>query len=106
MRRIAIISFAAAALLAAVAAAQPAAAFGWERYDGYGDPYFYRPQYRGWYPYYNSGQWRTAREMRYRKRMARQHFYYPQYNPVWGHPLGYDSRAWRPHTRRDHWRHW
>jgi hypothetical protein len=104
MRRLALICVAMAAILAGVMSPTSASAFGWDRGDGYSDPYFYRPSARGYYPYYNSGQWRSAREMRWKRRLAREdRFEYPQYNPVWGHPLdGYDHRAWH---RRHHGRH-
>lgn len=108
MRRFALLCFAVAALLAGLAMPHSAQAFGWDRGDGIHDPYFYRPGHRGYYPYYNSGQWRTAKDMRWRKRVARQRFYYPQYNPVWGHPLdGYHHREWHERDgNRHHIGHW
>ncbi len=81
------------ASLGMVAAPQPASATFWDRPDqpaGWGhvrtvrhwvyypryrhvyvkhtttDPYAYRPAYRGYYPYYNSGYWKPLAEMRHR----------------------------------------
>jgi hypothetical protein len=108
MRRLATLCFAMAALLlAAVSAPEPAAA-GWDRHDPYYDPYFYYPSPRGYYPYYNSGQWRSAREMRWKRQMSRRHYAYPQYNPAWGHPVYmYRNRAWhRRHHGGHHIGHW
>lgn len=104
MRRLALMTLAVAALGAAALSPQPAHAFGWDRGDGVSDPYFYRPAARGYYPYYNSGQWRSAKHMRWKRSIARQQSYdYPQYNPVWGHPLdGYRHREWH---HRHHGRH-
>lgn len=49
-----------------------------------GDPYAYRYIRRPWYPYYNSGYWVPAAEMRYRYRYQ---FAGPKYryHPAWGH---------------------
>lgn len=104
--RLATICVALAALMTLAISPRQAQAFDFDR--GTGDPYFYYPSERGYYPYYNSGQWRTARDMRYLKRMSRRHFSYPQYNPVWGHSLdGYRNREWhRRHHGRHHIGHW
>jgi len=106
MRRLALICSAVAAFAAAqLASTAPAAAFGcdlWTRGD-LDECYNYRPANRGYYPYYNSGQWRPAREMRERRQMSRWHYSYPQYNPVWGHPVDdYNHRDWHA---RNHGRH-
>lgn len=52
------------------------------------DPYAYRYEKRGYYPYYNSGYWRPLREVRrtYRRRIRSQKGY--RYNPSWGNPWG------------------
>lgn len=105
MRRLALICLAMAALAFGVLTPQAANAFGWDRGDGITDPYFYQPGARGYYPYYNSGQWRSLKEMRWRRREARsrQQYEYPQYNPVWGHPLnGYRHREWHEHHHGRH----
>jgi hypothetical protein len=109
MRRFALACLTAATLAAGIMSTpQRAEAFGFDRcYTPGCDPYFYYPTDRGYYPYYNSGQWRTAREMRYRKRIARRHFYYPQYNPAWGHPVYlYDNRAFHGRHGGHHIGHW
>lgn len=52
------------------------------RYAGV-DPYGYhyvRPRY---YPYYNSGYWRSAAEMRMRRK---QRYVHPRYYQSWGYP--------------------
>ena len=69
------------------------------------DPYAYRYEPRGYYPYYNSGYWKPAREMRLRKRRHHRH---PPYYQAWGYPdAHYRHRAWhyRHHgyIRRGHW---
>lgn len=68
------------------------------------DPYAYRPEPRGYYPYYNSGHWRPAHEMR----KARPHLARPKYFKAWGYPKQkYNHVEW--HTkhhgghRRGHW---
>lgn len=111
MRRLALICCAVAAFAATqLASAAPASAFGcdlWTR-GTLDECYNYRPAARGYYPYYNSGQWRSAKEMRVRRRMSRWHYEYPQYNPVWGHRVDnyrhYDWHA-RHHGRHRHG-HW
>lgn len=85
------LAIALAAFLAPAMGANPAAAFGWHRGDDLYDPYAYTPEKRRWYPYYNSGQWRPAEEMRWRRRESRKYYDYPQYNPVWGHPVGQED---------------
>lgn len=69
------------------------------------DPYAYRSEKRGYYPYYNSGYWRPAHEMRYR---YRRHFALPKYHRAWGYPkTSYNHREWhyRHHGRHRPW-HW
>lgn len=112
MRRFALMLCFAVAVLAAgvLFAPQRAEAFGCEhahRHDHY-DCYAYYPSDRGWYPYYNSGQWRSAREMRWRRRVGRVYYQYPQFNPAWGHPVrGYRHRAWHNrHHGGHHIGHW
>jgi hypothetical protein len=69
------------------------------------DPYAYRYAPRGYYPYYNSGYWKSAHKMRCRKRarLAR-----PPYYRSWGYPdAHYHHRAWHAEhhgfIRRGHW---
>ena len=45
-------------------------------------PYVYDPP--RYYPYYNSGDWRPAAEMR----RPRPYNIQPQYYPAWGYPVG------------------
>lgn len=46
-------------------------------------PYEYDPP--RYYPYYNSGDWRPAAEMR----QPRPYYIQPPYFPAWGYPLNY-----------------
>lgn len=80
-------AFAAIGLAAtAMAYAAPASA-GWFWRDRNPDapdryPYVYeRPRY---YPYYDSGDWRPAEEMR----RPRAYNIQPPYYPAWGYPIG------------------
>jgi len=74
-------------------------------YAGYTDPYAYRYEPRGYYPYYNSGYWKPAHVMRLRKR---RHYVHPPYYPAWGYPDStYNHRAWHAehhgYIRHGHW---
>lgn len=52
--------------------------------DDGGDPYAYRYEPRGYYPYYGSSYWRPAGEMLlYRDRYRHE---LPRYYPAWGYP--------------------
>lgn len=68
--------------------------------DGYGgfDPYGYRYVQPRYYPYYNSGYWRPAHEVRKRP----PHFQLPRYYQAWGYPkrTKYGAEA------RRYYRHW
>lgn len=69
------------------------------------DPYSYKYEHRGYYPYYNSRYWVAARVMRHR---YRHNFALPKYYKAWGHPKdGYHHRAWHEsrHGRHYPW-HW
>jgi hypothetical protein len=113
-----------AALFAVALTSTTAAEAGWRRsshyydgaprfyrvYDGYPyDPYRYRYEPRGWYPYYNSGYWRPARELRYRRACCRPAYYaLPPYYQSWGYPRAvYVQKGWRDrrYARRYH-RNW
>ncbi|MEM1372437.1 MAG: hypothetical protein AAGG72_09465 [Pseudomonadota bacterium] len=62
------------------------------------DPYAYRYEPRGYYPYYNSGYWRPAHKVR----RKRHHFVHPPYYKAWGdHRRGYHHREWH---RKNHGR--
>ncbi|MDX2287933.1 MAG: hypothetical protein NW217_03830 [Hyphomicrobiaceae bacterium] len=70
----------------------------------YTDPYAYRYEPRGYYPYYNSGYWRPAHEVS-RKRYR---YALPPYYKAWGaKKRGYRHRAWHAEhhgrIRRGHW---
>ena len=71
------------------------------------DPYAYRYEPRGYYPYYNSGYWRPYEEMRWRR--AHRYINHPvPYFQAWGHPArNYRHRAWQARNngqvRRHHW---
>lgn len=114
MVRIKSIFAALAALLALVVAVpeQASAGFGHHHRDGWGtkrvvrhfvyypnyrhhyathsatDPYAYRYEPRGYYPYYNSGYWGPARVKRFRGHL-------PKYYASWG--------AWKPGYRHVEW---
>jgi hypothetical protein len=72
----------------------------------YVDPYAYRYEPRGYYPYYDSGYWKPAHVMRKQKR--RRHYARPPYYQAWGYPdRHYRHRAWhRHHHGRIHIGHW
>jgi hypothetical protein len=82
----------------------PAMAFGWKRYDrqSKSDPYAYRYEHRGYYPYYGSRYWRPTRQVRRRRFRFKQ----PRYHPAWGYYRrhSHPHRTVRPHTHRRH--HW
>jgi hypothetical protein len=67
------------------------------------DRYVYRYEPRGYYPYYNSGYWRPAWQVRRRK-----HYGLPPYYGAWGYPVpAYQHRAWhRRHHGGHHIGHW
>jgi len=74
-----------------------------DRHAGH-DPYAYRYEPRGYYPYYNSRYWRPAHEMRKSRKYLPQAPYYQ----AWGYPKrNYHHRQWH---RRNHGRirlgHW
>ncbi|MEQ8825195.1 MAG: hypothetical protein RIC14_12555 [Filomicrobium sp.] len=71
------------------------------RYHRKTDPYAYRYEPRGYYPYYNSGYWRPSRVVRKRYRR-------PPYYKAWGdNRRGYRHREWHYRNygrhRRGHW---
>lgn len=72
------------------------------------DPYAYRWEPRRYYPYYNSGYWRPAAEMRFRRACCAPVVVLPPYYQAWGYPRRhYMNRAWyirkEPRVRRHHW---
>jgi hypothetical protein len=71
----------------------------------YVDPYAYRYEPRGYYPYYNSGYWKPAHVMRKKRR---RHYTHPPYYRAWGYPKRhYHHRAWHArHHGRIHIGHW
>jgi hypothetical protein len=75
---------------------------GW--HDGY-DPYAYRYEPRGYYPYYNSGYWKPLHVMRKRCRPC---YVLPPYYQAWGYPKrGYHHRQWHAeHHGRIRHHHW
>ncbi len=128
MRLKSLLALAAIALSFGIAAPQSASAFGWDRPDqpaGWGrlrtvrhwvyrphynhvylthaatDPYAYRYEPRGYYPYYNSGYWGPPRIKRYSGSL-------PPYYPAWGankhnyHHVAWHKRRYGGH-RRGHW---
>jgi len=83
-----------------------------ERYVLPVDPYHYRYEPRGYYPYYRSDYWRPASYVRYRNRVHynvwnTQPPHY-QYYRSWGYPVRYwDHKRWHAyyHGRHRPW-HW
>jgi hypothetical protein len=67
------------------------------------DPYAYRYEPRGYYPYYNSGYWRPAHEVR-----RNRYYALPPYYQAWGYPNpNYHHRAWhKRHHGGHHIGHW
>ncbi|MCB1506688.1 MAG: hypothetical protein KDJ47_17110 [Hyphomicrobiaceae bacterium] len=68
------------------------------------DPYFYRYEPRGYYPYYNSRYWVRAGS----HKKCRRHYKLPRYHKAWGYPKrGYNHGKWhaRHHGRHRH-HHW
>lgn len=114
-----------AALLAFGLAAPQAADAGWSRRGpggygyGYGraydpgyarvyrqdfapDRYAYQYSPRRYYPYYNSGYWRPASLLRYRKACCRPWPVLPRYYQAWGYPNPYYVRGYG-NRRIYHW---
>jgi len=83
-------------------------------YHYYADPYAYRYEPRGYYPYYNSGYWIASRELRARYAYRRAHAYpYYQdhkfkYYAAWGYPKKrWNHVKWHDkHHGRHHIGHW
>lgn len=73
-----------------------ASAFGWKRYDRHSshDPYAYRYEHRGYYPYYGSDYWRPAREVKRR----RFRFNQPKYYWAWGYYKEHRHKYHHSHT--------
>jgi hypothetical protein len=129
MRLKSLIAMAAAVLALGLAAPKPAEAFGWHRNGepaGWGrmrtirhwvyypryhhtyhshvatDPYAYRYEPRGYYPYYNSHYWRPAQEMK----VARPHYKRPTYHKAWGaKKKHYNHVQWHIEKHGGHRRH-
>ncbi|MGF1649515.1 MAG: hypothetical protein ACFCUN_03615 [Hyphomicrobiaceae bacterium] len=73
------------------------------RVNSYADPYRYRYEPRGYYPYYNSGHWVPRHTVRRSYRLAQ-----PRYYKAWGaNKHGYHHRSWHQnhHGRHRPW-HW
>ncbi|MBU2532894.1 MAG: hypothetical protein KKB37_09145 [Alphaproteobacteria bacterium] len=72
-----------------------AMAFGKKHYDGYSgyDPFAYRYEHRGYYPYYGSHYWRPAYKVPLRRFRYRQ----PRYYKAWGY--------YKPHRQLYHHGH-
>ena len=68
------------------------------------DPYAYQPANRGYYPYYNSGYWRPAQEMRDRRPP---HYELPKYYQAWGYTRDWHNQQWHNDNHGRHWPwHW
>ena len=88
-----------AVLLPVIAMPQAASAFGWKRSHGHhSDPYEYRFESRGYYPYYNSDYWRPAHKVRRRRGLDT-----PKYYPAWGaKKRHYQHGEWHAQNHRRH----
>lgn len=82
----------------------------YHKYEFEPDPYIYRYEPRGYYPYYNSSYWSPARVVRERNHMRYYHEIdiRPPYFTAWGHPRkDYHHRQWHDEhhgrIRRHHW---
>lgn len=66
------------------------------------DPYGYRPEPRGYYPYYNAGYWRPSHGRPYRPR-----YEFPSYYKAWGSTKHWHHKQWHNanHGRHYPW-HW
>ena len=112
MRLSIVIAAVAAGLIMLAGFSAPATALGWDKrshcnnyyykkngrryyYCRGSDPYAYKYERRGYYPYYKSYYWRPAHKIRPRRRS----FPLPRYYPAWG----YYKRRYR--HRRWHKRH-
>lgn len=81
-----------------------------DRYAFPVDKYAYRYSPRGYYPYYNSRYWSSARYVRARQ-LAHYHDWIeirPPYFQAWGHPRkDWNQRRWHAehhgYIRRHHW---
>ena len=62
-----------------------------------GDPYAYRYEPRGYYPYYGAGYWKHG------FKPARPNFKRPPYYAAWGYERRWHNRSWH---RAHHGRHW
>ncbi len=68
------------------------------------DPYAYKPEARGYYPYYNSGYWKARRHVA----KNRANFKHPVYYKAWGaNRKHYTHNKWHSqhHGRHEHG-HW
>jgi hypothetical protein len=69
--------------------------------NGSTDPFAYRYEPRGYYPYYNSGYWKPRSHVV----VKRAHFAHPKYYKAWGaNRKHYDHSKWHAvhHGRHDH----
>ena len=70
-------------------------------YHVHADPYFYRYEPRGYYPYYNSGYWRGGYYA------PRPHYILPRYYKAWGYDKPWRNKEWHTihHGHHYPW-HW
>lgn len=99
------------AALTTLSVLAPASAMaGWKRYDRHSasDPYAYRYEHRGYYPYYGSDYWRPAHMVKNRRFSYTQ----PRYHKSWGYYRKHISKHHHSHPhgtvaphrhRRHHW---
>ncbi len=97
MRKQIVAALAAIAACTGLASPHPATADGWHARAPAGyvvDLYAYSYEPRRYYPYYNSGHWRPAAEVRLRRKY-RYKLVHPPYYQAWGYPNRYYiKRSW------------
>ena len=75
------------------------------------DPYAYQYSPRGYYPYYDSGYWRSTAELRKRKHLHYHHWNVQpprfKYYQSWGYPKHWHHKEWHEQHHGRHFRwHW
>jgi hypothetical protein len=66
--------------------------------NGQADPFGYQYQPRGYYPYYNSGYWKTPCCVP----LKRAHFVHPKYHAGWGANKKHHSHVKMHHAHSEH----
>ena len=67
--------------------------------NGQTDPFAYQAESRGYYPYFNSGYWKSASQVP----LNRAHFKKPKYHAAWGaNKKNYDHVEWHNENHGGH----